>query len=223
MKRTTTETEPRSETDLVAELREFLETDSSRGLQPVSRALKSLAIFFAFVAIFTLSRHTGAPPRPRRPRPPRPRAPSTTTTSPRHDLLGGSDFQGVFNQGQGAAGTIYASVTLTKTTSGCVHRQGLADLDAAGPTGGGPSPESVNCRPERPDAVPDAGANQAPTKLTLHHGSTTTFSLAYSDVPTGNTACESATTINVQFTVAGTSVPVTPPIRSNRATVAESG
>ncbi|HEV7957941.1 MAG TPA: hypothetical protein VGP11_00620, partial [Acidimicrobiales bacterium] len=39
---------------------------------------------------------------------------------------------------------------------------------------------------------------------------TATFSLAYSDVQVGTTACESAVTVSVQFVKAGDTIPITP-------------
>jgi hypothetical protein len=44
----------------------------------------------------------------------------------------------------------------------------------------------------------------------LNQNSTTNFSLAYSDVPTGATACESAVTLSIQFVAGGPAINVTP-------------
>ena len=56
----------------------------------------------------------------------------------------------------------------------------------------------------------DPRANRSPSRLTLSRGSTMQFSFAYSDVTTGNTACDNATTMNVRFTRNDTSIVVTP-------------
>jgi hypothetical protein len=173
----------------------------------VRRGLISVAIFAAFVVIFTLSRHTTTSTTSTSPT--TTASTATTTTSP-DTTCSGADFKGVFNQGQGAAGTIYASVTLTMTTSGSCTVKGYPFLTLQDNKGAVLPLSQVNVGPSGPVQFQDAAANESPTKLTLHRGSTTNFSLAYSDVPTGNTTCESATTISVQFTVAGTSVPVTP-------------
>jgi len=44
----------------------------------------------------------------------------------------------------------------------------------------------------------------------MTNGSVTNFSLAYSSVQTGNTVCDNAVTISVQFATGGSTVPVTP-------------
>jgi hypothetical protein len=53
-------------------------------------------------------------------------------------------------------------------------------------------------------------ANVAPTTLTLDKNATTTFALAYSDVPVGTAACENAVSLFVQFAKNGTPVSLTP-------------
>jgi hypothetical protein len=183
----------------------------------VRRGLISVAIFFAFVAIFTLSRHnsptvttttTGAP------------ITSTTTTSGGATTTStlaeaacqGSSFNGVYNEGEGAAGTVYASVTLTKTSPGTCAETGWPILTLQDKTGALLPVNLVN--------VPSAGnalqfsapkANRAPTQVILHQGSVTNFSLAYSSVETANTVCDNALTLNIQFAAGGSAVPVTAP------------
>jgi hypothetical protein len=95
----------------------------------VSRALKSLAIFAAFVAIYTVSRHVvhstpSTTTSTTIPHTTTTTPPSGTTTTLASTACGGSDFTGVYNEGEGAAGTIEASVTLTKTTAGSCDLQG---------------------------------------------------------------------------------------------------
>jgi hypothetical protein len=179
----------------------------------VRRGLISVAIFVAFVAIFTLSRHAIHS--------------STTTTTTTETVTStsnttsttlasaacnASDFSGVYNEGEGAAGTIYASVTLTKTTAGTCTLKGWPILTLQNRLGailkstGIDEPSSANGF----QFSTPAQANAAPKSLTLSMDGTTTFSLAYSDVQSGTTACESAVTISVQFVAGGSAIPVTP-------------
>jgi hypothetical protein len=175
----------------------------------VSRALKSLAIFFAFVAIYTLSRHVTANTSTST------SSTEATTTIPSSvngaTTCQGSDFSGVFNQGQGAAGTIYASITLTKTSLGQCTIKGWPTLTLQDRTGAVLPSSSVDLPTvNSPIQFSDPKANQAPALVTLHQGSTTTFSLAFSNVPVGNETCGAATTISVTVKKGKSSVPVTP-------------
>jgi hypothetical protein len=177
----------------------------------VRRGLISVAIFVAFVAIFTISRHhitsttttttTSAPAT----------TTSSTTTTLASTACDATDFTGVYNEGEGAAGTIYASVTLTKTTAGNCSIDGWPIITLSDRLGAVLKSHAVD--------VPSAGnsfqfgsarADAAPKTLNLSMNSTATFSLAYSDVQTGNTACESAVTLSVQFVAQGAAVAVTP-------------
>jgi len=179
----------------------------------VRRGLISVAIFVAFAAIYTLSRHAISP--------------TTTTTTltattttvatststiPASAMCQGSAFSGVYNEGEGAAGTIYASVTLTKATPGTCSVKGWPVLTLQDRTGA-VLPISLSDIPSSNNAVQfsPAKANDAPTLLVLKPGSVTNFSLAYQDVPTNNTVCDNAVTVNVQFSVGGSAVPLTPP------------
>jgi len=183
----------------------------------VRRGLISVAIFIAFAAIFTLSRHhtpsttttttavqvtttTG------------PSSTSTTSSTLAQTACQGSGFSGVYNEGEGAAGTVYASVTLTKTSPGTCSENGWPILTLQDKSGA--------LLPVNLVDVPSAGntlqfsaakANRAPTTLLLHQGSVTNFSLAYSSVTTANTTCDNALTLNIQFAAGGSSVPVTAP------------
>jgi len=177
----------------------------------VSRAVKSLLIFVVVVAvIYAFSRHHTTPT-----------TTSTTTTSTTtaaktsttlaSDACKAADFNGTFNQGQGAAGTIYASVTLVKATPGTCTLNGWPLITLQDKLGAVLTSTLVD--------VPTKGngfqfqssqANAAPTTLTLSQNGAAIFSLAYSDVQTGTTACESAVTMSVQFLAQGASVAVTP-------------
>lgn len=182
----------------------------------MSRALKSLAIFFAFVAIYTLSRHvidnsssttttstttTSVAP-----------TSSTTTTAPAGTTCAAGDFSGVYNEGEGAAGTIYASVTLTKTTPGTCTLKGWPLITLQDRLGS-VLPSTLVDEPTGASGFQflSPKANAAPTLVSLAQNQSTTFSLAYSDVPSGTTACDDAVTLNVQFVAEGAAIDVTPP------------
>ncbi len=137
---------------------------------------------------------------------------STTSTIPVSAMCQGSSFSGVYNEGEGAAGTIYASVTLTKATPGTCSVKGWPILTLQDKTGA-ILPINLSDIPSATSAVQfsTTKANQAPTILVLRQGSVTNFSLAYQDVPTANTVCDNALTVNVQFSAGGSAVPLTPP------------
>ncbi len=171
----------------------------------MKRALISLALFFAFVAIVTVSRYHSTTTTTSTTT-----STSTTTTvvssttttsvaSANGSTCAGSDFSGSAGLSQGAAGTIYTSFTLTKTTPGSCTLKGWPLLgleNRAGVT-----------LPERTVEVPSTGnpgsfltpaANQPPTTLTLQQNSKTSFSVAFSDVTTGTeTSCPTAAVVLV--------------------------
>jgi len=181
----------------------------------VRRGAISIAIFVAFVVIITLSRHvidpssstttTGVP------------VTTTTINSPTTTAVAsaptcqGSAFSGVFNQGEGAAGTVYASVTMTKATPGACSIKGWPILTLQDKTGA-VLPLNLVDQTGNNNAIQFTGtkANDPPVALTLTNGSVTNFSLAYSSVQTANTVCDNAVTISVQFATGGSSLPVTP-------------
>jgi hypothetical protein len=182
----------------------------------VRRGLISVAIFVAFVVILTLSRHvidttssttttTGVPVTTTSV------APVTTTTIVSAATCQGSDFTGTFNEGEGAAGTVYASVTLTKHTAGTCSVKGWPILTLQDKTGA-VLPLTLVDETGTNNAIqfPSAKANESPSALTFSNGSVTNFSLAYSSVQTANTVCDNAVTISVQFVADGATVPVTP-------------
>jgi hypothetical protein len=188
----------------------------------VSRALKSLAIFAAFVAIYTLSRHVVHS------------TPTTTTTAAHHTTTtstsvgttttlasaacNGGDFSGVYNEGEGAAGTVEASITLTKTTAGTCDLQGWPILTLQDKLGAVLTTAPVNVPAAgngfefltNPAIAVTSAANKAPTSLSLARGDTTTFALAYSDVAVGTQACDNGVSLFVQFAKNGTPVTLTP-------------
>ena len=176
----------------------------------MSRALKSLGLFFAFVVIFTLSRHaihstttttsTSLAPA------------STTTSAPSGTpACSARDFRGVYNPAQGAMGTVYASVTLTKDAGPTCTLKGWPALTLQDRTGA-VLPSTTNDLPttNSPITFPDAPANRAPATLTLTNGKTANFDLAYSNVPSGAESCPSVVTLSIQLVKNGSVVVVTP-------------
>ncbi|HUX04224.1 MAG TPA: DUF4232 domain-containing protein [Acidimicrobiales bacterium] len=174
----------------------------------MSRALKTLGIFFAFLVILTLSRHAISPSSTSTTTQASTSSTSTTTAGTATCTAG--DFRGVFNQGQGAAGTVYASVSLVKDTSGTCTLKGWPMLTLLDRTGAVLPSTTIDLpTTNSPIQFPITQANTPPTTLALHDGSRTDFSLAYSDVPRGTEVCPSATTLAVQLVHNGPVVDVT--------------
>ena len=181
------------------------------------RGLISVAIFVAFIVILTLSRHvidsTSGTTTAINTIPVTTTTVAATTTSSATSATTcqGSSFTGLFNQGQGAAGTVYASVTLTKHTAGTCAIKGWPILTLQDKTGA-VLPLNLVDESGSKNVIqfPAAKANEPPTVLTMSNGSVTNFSLAYASVQTANTVCDNAVTISVQFATGGASVPVTP-------------
>jgi Protein of unknown function (DUF4232) len=182
----------------------------------VRRGLTSLAIFAAFVVILTLSRHiidptTTTTTTTTLATTTTTSSVTTTTSATTTTACQATAFTGLFNEGQGAAGTVYASVTLTKHTGGACSLTGFPILTLQDRSGG-VLPVNLVDESGTNNVIqfPTATANHAPTSLTLTNGSTTNFSLAYSSVGTAQTVCDNAVTISVQFALGGASLPVTP-------------
>ena len=179
------------------------------------RGSTSLAIFVAFVVIITLSRHvidsTSGTTTSTLHTTTTISAATTTTSASAAPTCQGSAFTGLFNEGEGAAGTISASVTLTKHSAGSCSVKGWPILTLQDKTGA-VLPLNLVDQSGTNNAIQfsTAKANLAPTLLTLANGSVTNFSLAYSSVSTANTVCDNAVTISVQFATGGASLPVTP-------------
>jgi hypothetical protein len=181
----------------------------------VRRGLISVGLFIAFVAILALSRHVvdsnGTATTTTTSRTTTTVAPTTTSTAVTSDDCVASDFSGAYNEGEGAAGTIYASVTVTKSTAGSCTLKGWPILTLQNRLGAVLPMTAVDV-PTTSSGFQflSAQANAAPTTLTIQQNGTATFSLGYSDVPVGTTACDSAVTVNVQFVKGGAAIPVTP-------------
>lgn len=179
------------------------------------KVLAGLVALVALVAAFTIGRRTATTTTTTTTTPTAtttaPVVTTTTTTITAVATCGSRGFSGVYNEGQGAAGTVTASVTLTKTTSGSCTLKGWPTLSLQDKLGAVLPSSSVAISTNGPIQFSDPLANKAPTLLTMNQGATTSFSLGYSDVPVGNESCATATTLNVQLALNGGSVPVTPP------------
>ncbi len=176
----------------------------------MSRALKALALFFAFAVLVTIGRKVLT-------------TTTTTTTSTSTTTSSvtsttattaacqGSDFSGQFVQGQGAAGTIYGAIVLTKSAPGQCAVDGWPRLVLQDRYGATLTSSTVDV-PGQGSSItfPDTRANQAPARLVLLQGDKVTFSLAYTDVPVGTETCSAAQTISVQVGTATSTTPVTP-------------
>jgi hypothetical protein len=188
----------------------------------VSRALKSLAIFAAIIVIYTVSRHvihsTTTTTTTTSTTAPHSTTTTTSTTPPVSDACAGQNFSGLYNTGEGAAGTVYATVTLTNTGTTSCTLDGWPILTLQDRLGAVLTSTLVDV-PSASNSFQflagsasglTAKANDAPTTLTLAKNATATFALAYSDVPVGTAACENAVSVFVQFAKNGTPVSLTP-------------
>lgn len=179
------------------------------------RGLISVAIFLAFVAVVTLSRHlaTSSTSTTTAATTTTALAGTTTTTTAGTVACTGNDFLGAYNQGEGAAGTIYASITLTKNTPGSCRVDGWPTLTLQDRYGAVMASSTVDV-PSATATIQfiDTRANQAPTPHTVANGGSVTFSLAYSDVPVGAETCPGAQTVSVALKPGGPTVAVTPQV-----------
>jgi Domain of unknown function (DUF4232) len=177
----------------------------------VSRTLKGLALFFVVAIVYTVThyaidRHSPTTTTTTSST----TTSSTTTTTAATTSCSATDFAGRFNQGQGAAGTIYASVTITKSTPGTCTLRGwprLTLLDAQGGLITTTTDDVPNATQSDVFLTPPQ-ANHPPTTLTVADNGSATFALAYSDVSVGS-SCPSAQTISVQLPGGSAEVAVT--------------
>jgi hypothetical protein len=188
----------------------------------VRRGLISVAIFAAFVIIYTLSRHaitTTTTTTTTTSTTIASTTTSTSTTGVEATSCQPQDFNAVFNEGQGAAGTVYASVTLTKSSSGSCTLHGWPVVTLQDRLGAVLSIAPVDVPGASSDfafltgtaADLTAQANRAPTSVSLGQNQSATFALAYSDVAEGNQTCPSGVSMSVQFAAGGATVAVSPP------------
>lgn len=177
----------------------------------MSRGLKAVALFFAFVVIFTASRHLAGHTTPTSTTSSTSTTATSTTTSTTSTTTTltsacvASDFTGTFAEGQGAAGTVTSSVTLINQGETC-RVDGYPLLTLQGATGSVLEAKQVN---QQVVQFPTAAANAPAAPVVVAHGQATDFSLAFTDVPVGSETCASAVTLSVQFSAGGSSVPIT--------------
>ena len=190
----------------------------------MNRAVKTLLIFAAFAVIVTLGRHalhSTTTTTTTTTTVVSPVVTTTTVTTPTTTTtiagITGTDcvasgFHGTYVQGQGSLGTVYDSVTLTKTSSGACTLQGWPLVTLADRHGAVVATTNVNVSgstQSAPITFPTPSANAVPALLHLTSGSTVAFALAYSDVPIGNETCPSAYALRVQLAAGGGVIPVT--------------
>lgn len=123
-----------------------------------------------------------------------PHAP-TTTTPVSLTTCRGSQFTGTNVGSEGAAGTGYDIMTLTKTSTGTCVVDGypiVTLLDAKGAVITGFNVTGATDFPEGP-------ARGAPSAHTITTGQKVDVQLRYSDIPVGNATCPSVSQIDLQF------------------------
>ncbi len=178
------------------------------------RGLISVGLFAAFVIIVTLSRHhaTTSTTTTTTATSTTTIAQSTTTTtlaSANGSTCQGSDFSGAGGLSQGAAGTIYTSFTLTKSTPGSCTLNGWPVISLANQAGAALAAHTIRIpSPGNPGNFLTPAANRAPTTLILTQGSTTSFSVSFSDVTTGTQACPTVAVVRVGTGVGTSTTPI---------------
>jgi hypothetical protein len=132
---------------------------------------------------------------------------STTTTTVSLTTCRGSDFTGANVGSEGAAGTGYDIMTLTKVSTGSCVVDGypiVSFFSAKGVVVTGLSVGDATNFPVGP-------AHGAPSAHTVTSGGKVDLQLRYSDLPVGTTACPSVAQVNVQLVAGDASVPVSFP------------
>jgi len=178
----------------------------------VSRAVKTLAVFFAFVVIIGIVRYEATSKKTTT------TSTSTSTTAVATSTIASnpttcspSNFTGQWENAEGAAGTIYASVTLTYQGSQPCQVEGYPHITLISSSGTALA-TTVTDATSTSANFSNAAANNPPSLVALSQGSTTSFSLWYSDVPTGSeTACPSAGALAIGLPIGSNSISVTLP------------
>jgi hypothetical protein len=132
---------------------------------------------------------------------------TTTTTSASLTTCRGSGFTGSNVGSEGAAGTGYDVITLTKVSAGTCVVDGYPLITLQGAHGVVESSFSFSDSTNFPAAPANAGASAH----TVNTGDAIDIQFRYSDVPTGTQVCPSIVQVNVQFVAGDTSVPVSVP------------
>lgn len=120
---------------------------------------------------------------------------SSTTSSTLRPVLActGADLAGTYVVGQGAAGTIFDSVTVANASAAPCTLDGYPQLQMLDANGGRLSTTTMDGSAAFP-----APARRPPARLRLAPGADATFELHWSDVPVGNeTTCASAASLDV--------------------------
>lgn len=129
---------------------------------------------------------------------------STTTTAVSLTTCRGPDFTGTNVGSQGAAGTGYDIMTLTKVSAGSCVVDGypvVSFLTGKGVVVTGLSVIDATDFPAGP-------AQGAPGAHTISTGAKVDVQLRYSDIPVGTAACANVDQVNVQMVAGDTSIPV---------------
>lgn len=128
---------------------------------------------------------------------------TTTTTATSLTTCRGADFTGSNVGSEGAAGTGYDTMTLTRITPGScvVDSYPIITLES--------NKGTVVTHYTSSDATNFPGAANGGAKmLTVSAGQKISLQLRYVDVPVGTEVCPSVSQVNVQFVANDTSVPV---------------
>jgi len=160
----------------------------------MSRGLKSIGLFLAFVLIFSLSRHhlfssTSTTTT----------SVATSTTTTYSSTCDPKDMTAAFVGGQGAAGTIYGQWTLTKNSGADCVLYGYA-LVTYQDSFGALLPIHLTHTPlDHVSYFADQAANQAPQRVSMQVGSVAHIDFSYSDVQIDNGSCPTVSAISLQF------------------------
>ena len=169
----------------------------------MSRGLKSLAIFFAVVVIFSLSHHTLGPIGTTTTT----SLPETTTTTYTSTCVPG-DLKAVDMGGQGAAGTVYGQIGITKNSGASCVLYGYALVtyqDGYGTV----LPIHISHSPvDHLAFFADSSANKLPTMVRMSIGSVAKIDYSYSDVSTSSSGCVTVTQVSLQLRMGATTIPV---------------
>lgn len=130
------------------------------------------------------------------------------SSGPRTAACAPADLSSSWELGQGAVGTIYASVTVHKASPGRCSLSGYPALQLRDTSGELPTDEQLGSMRDF-GAVATALPHQA--KVTLKQGEDASFLVAYSDVPAGTaTSCPAASSVKVSLAGRPGSLLVTP-------------
>ena len=131
--------------------------------------------------------------------------PATTTTTPASlTTCRGAQFSGTNVGSQGAAGTGYDTMILTKTSPGTCVVDGyplITLLNAKGAVITGISVAGATDFPAGP-------ARGAPSAHTVAAGQKVDVQLRYSDIPVGSATCPSVAQVDIQFVSGDRTVPI---------------